>query len=151
MTNFQNMQTQVSKIKTRNGKIKFSELLDAIEDLPEDTLAATLHYFQTKDIGRRTKYLAQMKKGMPEQLFKLLKSRDILWDVPFPPNKKPTFTFIDLFAGIGGMRLAFQNLGGACLFSSDCFALNCKANAATRIIDITSVVPVNPRFNFVLR
>ena len=119
MTNFQNMQTQVSKIKTRNGKIKFSELLDAIEDLPEDALAATLHYFQTKDIGRRTKYLAQMQKGMPVQLFKLLKSRDILWDVPFPPNKKPTFTFIDLFAGIGGMRLAFQNLGGACLFSSE--------------------------------
>ena len=29
------------------------------------------------------------------------------------------FTFIDLFAGIGGFRLAFQNLGGRCLFSSE--------------------------------
>ena len=27
--------------------------------------------------------------------------------------------FIDLFAGIGGMRLAFQNLGGQCVFSSE--------------------------------
>lgn len=30
-----------------------------------------------------------------------------------------SFTFIDLFAGIGGMRIAFQNLGGKCVFSSE--------------------------------
>ena len=29
------------------------------------------------------------------------------------------FKFIDLFAGIGGMRLAFQNNGGKCVFSSE--------------------------------
>ncbi|GFI18045.1 MAG: DNA (cytosine-5-)-methyltransferase [Lachnospiraceae bacterium] len=29
------------------------------------------------------------------------------------------FKFIDLFAGIGGMRLAFQNNGGRCVFSSE--------------------------------
>ena len=29
------------------------------------------------------------------------------------------FAFIDLFAGIGGMRIAFQNLGGRCVFSSE--------------------------------
>lgn len=29
------------------------------------------------------------------------------------------FTFIDLFAGIGGMRLAFEQAGGQCLFSSE--------------------------------
>ena len=29
------------------------------------------------------------------------------------------FTFIDLFAGIGGIRLPFQNLGGKCVFTSE--------------------------------
>jgi DNA (cytosine-5)-methyltransferase 1 len=30
-----------------------------------------------------------------------------------------SFEFIDLFAGIGGMRIAFENAGGRCVFSSE--------------------------------
>lgn len=32
---------------------------------------------------------------------------------------KAPFTFIDLFAGIGGIRLPFQELGGECVFTSE--------------------------------
>ncbi len=32
---------------------------------------------------------------------------------------KNKFTFIDLFAGIGGIRLGFEHVGGKCVFSSE--------------------------------
>ncbi|CDK63496.1 DNA-cytosine methyltransferase [Morganella morganii IS15] len=42
-------------------------------------------------------------------------------DAPFrqSPEDNCRFTFIDLFAGIGGIRLPFQQQGGRCVFTSE--------------------------------
>lgn len=46
---------------------------------------------------------------------------DIQTHTPFKQSEHiaPEFTFIDLFAGIGGIRLPYQQAGGRCVFSSE--------------------------------
>ena len=39
--------------------------------------------------------------------------------IPFPSPKNYRFKFIDLFAGVGGFRIAMQNLGGKCIYTSE--------------------------------
>jgi len=48
-------------------------------------------------------------------------NKGLLHPLPFSKTKKKDslFTFIDLFAGIGGTRLGFESAGGECVFSSE--------------------------------
>lgn len=45
--------------------------------------------------------------------------RALLTSSSFPQVANPSFTFIDLFAGIGGLRLGFEAHNGKCLFTSE--------------------------------
>ncbi|HEU4573647.1 MAG TPA: DNA (cytosine-5-)-methyltransferase [Chitinophagaceae bacterium] len=90
-------------------------------------LAHLTHYFQNHENGvseyfkpSAKQYLADLHKKLsiieePDFQYYL----PIKWDIPFPPPPNPKFKFIDLFAGIGGIRLAYQNLGGKCVFTSE--------------------------------
>jgi DNA (cytosine-5)-methyltransferase 1 len=67
------------------------------------------------------------------------KSQFVVW------NSMEKFKFIDLFAGIGGIRLGFESVGGKCVFSSewDSFAQDTyEANFGERPFgDITKINP----------
>ncbi len=80
--------------------------------------------FFKKDAIKFTKEILEYK--FPEEKITLKVAEEALqygifdtFQVPFPPTEKPKFKFIDLFAGIGGFRLAMQNLGGKCVFTSE--------------------------------
>lgn len=44
-----------------------------------------------------------------------------LFDTGVKKNTPPktNFSFIDLFAGIGGIRMGFEGVGGECVFTSE--------------------------------
>jgi DNA (cytosine-5)-methyltransferase 1 len=76
----------------------------------ENALKALNEYIQYKNEDEKISMVAE--DALQQLLFEVE-------NVPFPTNEKYTFKFIDLFAGIGGFRLAMQNLGGKCVFTSE--------------------------------
>jgi DNA (cytosine-5)-methyltransferase 1 len=94
---------------------EFREIIKKIYNCDEDQLSYLTHYLHSKGMSSEKYFESKVKKYFGTQF-----SPDkIEWDIPFIPVNKPKFTFIDLFAGIGGIRLAFQNLGGKCVFTSE--------------------------------
>ena len=71
---------------------------------------------------------------------------DDFFMVPFPAPKHPKFTFIDLFAGIGGIRIPFDEMGYHCVFSSEWDAKACQtyfANFGTVPFGDITKIPAN--------
>lgn len=71
-------------------------------------------------LGISPKTIARWERGIipcPAMLEPAL--RDILRTASAGKGKNPVFSFVDLFAGIGGIRLGFQETGGECVFTSE--------------------------------
>ncbi|MGB6037161.1 MAG: DNA (cytosine-5-)-methyltransferase, partial [Cryomorphaceae bacterium] len=103
------------------------QLKITVDKKTTDEMASLTHYFQNHKIGV-SQYFKEPAQAYLEKLHAELNiSSDpefqyylpIKWDIPFPSPKTPKFKFIDLFAGIGGIRLAYQNVGGKCVFTSE--------------------------------
>jgi DNA (cytosine-5)-methyltransferase 1 len=115
----------------KSKMLKYSEvkeLLNINVTKPEQTeLAYLTHYLQSQGNASANHFKEPATEYIKDSDFDLqVNEKDpnqitipIKWDVPYPPPKKPKFKFIDLFAGIGGFRLAFQKLGGKCVFTSE--------------------------------
>lgn len=75
---------------------------------------------------RRWEKSGEIPKMAHVALSELLKGRSEVNEEQAPYGKKNAFTFIDLFAGIGGTRLAFESAGGKCVFTSEWDKFSCQ-------------------------
>ena len=95
----------------------FGKVTNAFAGFPEDGEAIITHWLQTPQstpvgmspANRRQwlNFIAELLRTKRSKLHHFAGFSD----VPFPPPSRPSFRFVDIFAGIGGFRLGLQNLG----------------------------------------
>lgn len=88
------------------------------------------------EVSERTAYRYAEGTGRPTRLaLRVLREAARTDDAETPDAGQIAFRFIDLFAGIGGLRIGFQGIGGHCVFTSEwdkyaqiTYALNFRDN-----------------------
>jgi DNA (cytosine-5)-methyltransferase 1 len=105
-------------------------LLEALKYCPEGTEPKALVHQWLNAIAYETSLFAEKVGAKRKQIVKILKSQSLYstnnnlkeilhQNFELTPVSDPKFTFVDLFAGIGGFRIALQKSGGVGVFSSE--------------------------------
>ncbi len=85
-------------------------------------------------------------KGKASPVLSHIEYKTLKGLLPKKVEGKRTFTFIDLFAGIGGIRKGFEAIGGECLFTSEWNKYSVRTYKANHFCD-----PVRHQFNLDIR
>ena len=106
--------------KNRHSKVLLSSVMETKSEFAVLRERAGLSIEEAADIFRvspRSAYRYESGESAPAKL--VIDILEMMAEANQKPVKDASFRFIDLFAGIGGLRVGFENIGGKCVFTSE--------------------------------